>query len=151
MLSPALALELELVVPEQPGLDFRFIKQDGQKALAPQPAEAGFKSRQQVIGRDPFSVTLDVHTIFLKSGMTCQPFHPMLPHSQRELARASIMMSAVPCIATLMTLREVSLPQHDGKDAPRATGRILLQNKLSLAYWGKLTVKNETGEAIYIF
>ena len=74
----------------------------------------------------------------------------LLRGSQRELARASIMMSAVPCIATLMTLREVSTAQHDGRDAPRAMGRILLQNKLSLAYWGKLTVKNETGEAIYI-
>ena len=45
MLSPALALELELVVPEQPGLDFHFIKQDGHNALVAQP---GFKSRQQV-------------------------------------------------------------------------------------------------------
>ena len=54
------------------------------------------------------------------------------------------MMSAVPCIATLLELHEIS----GGDEGMMATGRVLLQNKLSLAYWGHLTSKNETGKPI---
>jgi len=53
------------------------------------------------------------------------------------------MISAVPCIATLIQLHEA--PPLNNEDGTQVTGRVLLQNKLSLAYWGKLTVKNETG------
>ena len=59
------------------------------------------------------------------------------------------MMSAVPCIATLLELREIPRGSEAFEgSSPLATGRVLLQNKLSLAYWGKLTAKNETGEPL---
>jgi hypothetical protein len=55
------------------------------------------------------------------------------------------MMSAVPCIATLLELQ--AQPEGAASSGGHAlvTGRVLLQNKLSLAYWGKLTAKSETG------
>lgn len=69
------------------------------------------------------------------------------------------MLSAVPCIATLLDLRP-GAPEHgelirtlrsdDGLDvlppAPNGTtGRVLMQNAQSLEYWGKLTSRKHTG------
>lgn len=60
------------------------------------------------------------------------------------------MMSALPCIATLLEL----LPEKgDSENELKSTvkGRILLQNELSLAYWGKLDKKVESGgKATYL-
>ncbi len=62
------------------------------------------------------------------------------------------MLSAVPCIATLLELGPgtgsldslgCACPSAEG-----ATGRVLLQNELSLAYWGKLTSKSHTGKHV---
>ena len=73
--------------------------------------------------------------------------------SQREQVRASAMISAIPCVATLLEL----LPEGDGGVAQAAgdgaessavqqiKGRVLLQNELSLAYWSKLNTRTETG------
>ena len=70
---------------------------------------------------------------------------------QRDLARANAMLSAVPCIATLIELQE--LPPNDSpgaeQGAPLAAGRVLLQNELSLVYWGKLN-KAESGELFFL-
>ena len=63
------------------------------------------------------------------------------------------MISAVPCVAPLLEL----LPDGDGGVIPSAEdgaessvvqqvkGRVLLQNELSLAYWGRLNTRTETG------
>ena len=64
------------------------------------------------------------------------------------------MISAVPCIATLLELHDVPLSEEEGNEGvegvegaekPLATGQILLQNDLSLAYWGKLSSKDASG------
>jgi hypothetical protein len=56
---------------------------------------------------------------------------------QGSLLRAGAMISAIPCIATLMELHPTS---DDFYSSPGQlfSGRILMQNELSLAYWGKL-------------
>ncbi len=76
--------------------------------------------------------------------------------------RANTMLSATPCIATLLELAwsreapgEERSSEAGGADAgggggqqgmqQLVSGRVLLQNELSLAYWGKLTPKNKRG------
>ena len=66
--------------------------------------------------------------------------------------RASAMISAVPCIATLVQLEEVADWVPPGKEGeleihlpPLAYGRVLFQNDLSLSYWGRLSTKVDSG------
>ena len=66
----------------------------------------------------------------------------MVLQLQRKLLRATAMMSAVPCIATLLEL----VPSvHPASPEGTMEGRVLLQNDLSQAYWGKLSTKAESG------
>ena len=58
------------------------------------------------------------------------------------------MMSALPCIATLLELHPEKGASQGGEESP-VKGRVLLQNELSLAYWGKLNTKIESGVQIW--
>lgn len=71
------------------------------------------------------------------------------------------MLSEVPCIVTLLELRfdDGSEGEDDGEEEEedelvaeemrllrRITGRVLLQNEQSLAYWGEINSHSMTGE-----
>ncbi|GAX74599.1 hypothetical protein CEUSTIGMA_g2047.t1 [Chlamydomonas eustigma] len=68
---------------------------------------------------------------------------------QDALARSFAMISSVPCIATLLELRPVgnpSLDQVEGEDRSTAfQGCILMQNQLSISYWGELSTNHPQG------
>lgn len=60
--------------------------------------------------------------------------------------RAGAMLSAIPCIATLIELHEEVPEDLDSESGIAIRGRVLLQNDLSLAYWGKLSSTNQNGK-----
>ena len=81
--------------------------------------------------------------------------------AQRRLLRTQALVDAMPCIATLVELlpptqlggqqqeqqQEKQEGQHqEGQQAAQVlTGRVLLQNKQSVDYWGKLSRQAATG------
>lgn len=72
------------------------------------------------------------------------------------------MISAVPCIATLLELSPSPPSEHsdgllilksDGSGLETSadvqlTGRLLMQNELSVAYWGKMTSRGDAGARV---
>ena len=68
---------------------------------------------------------------------------------QDGLLRAEAMISAIPCIATLMELHP-SNQDPSGPPGQLFTGRILMQNELSLIYWGELDGSDPKGSWLLV-
>lgn len=78
-------------------------------------------------------------------GQSNQPTQPV----HWNLKRAGAMMSAMPCITTLLELSVEHSGEGDQDDAIKPDmlkGRVLFQNEQSLSYWGKLDTTVDTGE-----
>ncbi|GAX76114.1 hypothetical protein CEUSTIGMA_g3557.t1 [Chlamydomonas eustigma] len=158
-LCPALILELEGLALDQ---------DSGPASSAPgrQDEILGLEhcgqAVHQPIAKPLVSSTVGMHGP-LEASTTAYTDMRTKRHQQRELMRGRAMITAVPCIATLIelvqpgkevesrnrmsqnptSLREAAATNGQTIDQiGLITGRILLQNELSLAFWGKLSASD---------